>query len=434
MLEVLGKIAAEFWGVLSEMSPYLLLGFLMAGALSVLISAAAVERHLGRGRLASVIKASAFGVPLPLCSCGVIPVASSLRRHGASRAATTAFLISTPQTGVDSIFVTYSLLGGVFAVFRPVAALLAGIVGGAAVALGVKDADAPAPQPCEDACCSDEAGGRLRRALRYGLITLPRDIGKAMLVGLVLAALISALVPKDFFAETLGGVLGGGIPGMLLIMVLAIPVYVCATASVPLAWALIAKGVSPGTALVFLMTGPATNAATIVTVAKVMGRKTAAIYLLSVAATALAAGLALDATFQVGNLAARPGMGWMLPQWFKWAGAVVLLGVLGAAVFHGLWPRRAGEGRDDELKTATDAPPVEATLHVEGMTCSHCAGSVRRALLETPGVTAAEVDLDAGVARVAGGGLDVTRLSRAVERLGYRARPEPGKPAPADRG
>ena len=423
-------IAAELWGVLSDMSPYLLLGFLVAGALSVLISAATVERHLGGRGLAPVIKASALGVPLPLCSCGVIPVASSLRRHGASRGATTAFLISTPQTGVDSIFVTYSLLGGVFAIFRPIAALIGGVLGGAAVSLGARDAKVPAGEACRDACCVENGRSRVLRALVYGFWTLPRDIGRALVVGLVLAALISALVPKDFFAGTLGGVLGGGIAGMLLMMALGVPVYVCATASVPLAWALIEKGVSPGTALVFLMTGPATNAATIVTIGKVMGRRTAVIYLLSVAATALAAGLTLDALFRVGDLTARPGMGWMLPAEVKSASAVVLLGVLGAAALGGAWRRLAGGQAAPHPQPAGD----EATLRVEGMTCSHCAGAVRRALLETAGVTSAEVDLAAGVARVTGGDLDADRLARSVEQLGYRVRAPAAAQGPPQAG
>ena len=212
-----------------------------------------------------VIKASLLGVPLPLCSCGVIPVAASLRRHGASRGATTAFLLSTPQTGVDSIVVTYSLMGGLFALIRPVVAFITGLVGGWLVdALAGQDygnATGVNPSaPCAGECCalSVRRQNRLVRALHYGFVTLPRDIGKALVVGLIISGVIAAFVPDDFFA----GVFGTGLVGMLIMMAVGMPLYVCATGSVPVAAALMMKGVSPGAALVFLMTGPATNAAT----------------------------------------------------------------------------------------------------------------------------------------------------------------------------
>ena len=156
------KIAAAFWGTLSEMAPYLLFGFLVAGLLSVFVRPALVERHLGARGVLSVLKAAILGVPLPLCSCGVIPVAASLRRHGASRGATASFLISTPQTGVDSILVTYSLLGPVFAVLRPLAALLTGLVGGATVDVLAPDgaADDVPTTPCRAECCAGGTEGR----------------------------------------------------------------------------------------------------------------------------------------------------------------------------------------------------------------------------------------------------------------------------------
>ncbi|MDY6914324.1 MAG: SO_0444 family Cu/Zn efflux transporter [Planctomycetota bacterium] len=328
MPEWLTNIPLNFWTVLGEMAPYLLFGFFIAGVLSVFVSPELIERHLGGHGIWPVIKASAFGVPLPLCSCGVIPVAASIRRHGAGKGATTAFLISTPQTGADSIFVTLSLLGGVFAMFRPLAALISGMIGGSIVSAAVNGGAEPAAEKCREACCAGDGGrGKLYRVLSYGFVALPRDIGRALLVGLVIAAVISAAVPKDYFAN----ILGGGLGAMMIMMLLGIPVYVCATASVPVAAALIAAGVSPGAALVFLMTGPATNAATITTVWRVLGRRTAIIYLLTVAGSALAAGLLLDYVFNVGRISATPAMPWMLPNYVKWTCAVVLLVVLGFA-------------------------------------------------------------------------------------------------------
>ncbi|HYW78957.1 MAG TPA: permease, partial [Thermoguttaceae bacterium] len=199
MIDIISKTLWEAWFVLGEMSVYLLFGFLMAGVLSVCISPALVERHLGRGGLWPVLKASLFGVPLPLCSCSVIPVSASIRRHGASRGATTAFLLSTPQTGVDSIAITYALLGPVFAVFRPIAAFATGLFGGYLVQL-VDDRDEANPSnsstenTCAEPCCSGTGSrGVVGRALRYGLVTLPRDLGPALLLGVLIAGAMAAL-------------------------------------------------------------------------------------------------------------------------------------------------------------------------------------------------------------------------------------------------
>lgn len=418
MPEWLVNIPGGFWEVLSEMAPYLLLGFFAAGLLSVLISPELIERHLGGSGLAPVLKAAAFGVPMPLCSCGVIPVAASLRRHGASRGATTAFLIATPQDGVDSILVTLSLLGPVFAIFRPLAALVSGVIGGSLVSALARDERPSAPaQPCQDACCAAQRRGRLYRVFAYGFGALPRDIGRALLAGLAIAALISALIPP----ESLAPYLGGGVVAMLVMMLLGIPVYVCATASVPIAAALVLKaGVSPGAALVFLMTGPATNAATITTVWKVLGRRTALIYLLTVAGSALAAGLMLDYLLRIPGVAAAPGMPWMLPAWAKSLCAVVLLGVLGWAALRPLFGRRRAVGRETAMRSEK--------LLVDGMTCTHCADAVRRALLECAGVHSAEVNLDSGAAAVAGESLDFDELRSAVEAMGYGLRPAPPEP------
>jgi hypothetical protein len=345
-------IATDFWAVLSEMAPYLLFGFLIAGLLSVWITARVVERHLGGAGFWQVFKASLFGVPLPLCSCGVIPVAMSLHKHGASKGATTSFLLSTPQTGVDSILVTYSLMGPIFAIFRPVAAFITGLVGGSVINMlqrrdVLKKAVPEETPPCDDPCCSNpKQQGRFVRAFKHGFVTLPADIGKSMLIGILIAALISALVPDDFFAETLA-VSGGGIIAMLVMMALGIPVYVCATASVPIAVALIAKGLNPGAALVFLMTGPATNAATLVTLASQLGKRTAIVFLLTVVVSSLVGGLILDAIFRGDVSQITHAHGAMLPAWFKTICAVLLLGVLGYGIFSDMRSRRHTDTSDE---------------------------------------------------------------------------------------
>jgi hypothetical protein len=431
VLEKISAIPGDFWSVLGQMSPYLLFGFAAAGALSLLISARTVERHLGGPGFWPVFKAALFGVPLPLCSCGVIPVGASLHRKGASRGATVAFLISTPQTGVDSIMVTFSLLGLTFAVYRPVAALISGMLGGLLVAYTVKDRGSPggavsggtaagrhdgacaAPRPADE----DRPRGwlaRLRSAAVYGFVDLPEDIGRSMLGGLIIAAIITAIVPKDFFA----GVLSGGIVAMLVMMALGIPVYVCATASVPVAAALIARGVSPGVALVFLMTGPATNAATIATVWRTMGKKTAVLYLASVAGTALASGLTLDYFFAATGVQHQHAMGWMLPGPISTALAIILLAVLIVGAVRSYLPRHKHVASPKDMLAMETNPRVE--LKIGGMTCNHCRMAVERALKEVPGSEAVEVDLHAGRAVVAGVA-DPMELAKAVESVGYTA-------------
>jgi len=332
MLDSVKLIVIDFWQTVAEMSPYLLFGFFVAGILSAFVSQRFVERHLGGRGLWPLLKASVFGVPLPLCSCGVIPVSMSLHKHGASKGATIAFLLSTPQTGVDSIFVTLSLLGPVFAVFRPLAALATGIIGGGLVDLltPTSSEGATTVEKCTDECCRNATGGRrILGSLRYGFVTLPRDIGRAMLLGLVVAAVISAIVPENYFAEKLGT----GILPMIIMMFLGIPVYVCATASVPVAAALILKGLTPGAALVFLMTGPATNAASFVTIWKILGARTAIAYLAVVAGCALLGGIILDLIAGGADFGVIAGTGRMLPAAVKYASAAALLAILGFAVF-----------------------------------------------------------------------------------------------------
>jgi len=453
MYEILAKIITESWQVLGQMSPYLLFGFLVAGVLSVCVSPEWVERHLGRRGFGPVLKASLFGVPLPLCSCGVIPVSASLRRHGASRAATTAFLLSTPQTGVDSIAVTYALLGPVFAIFRPIAALLTGFVGGGLVQVfgepdgrgtGVFCRNGPKgalherlPSPsyddelvaadCTEACCADaRERSVLFRVLRYGFVTLPRDIGAALLVGIVIAGTMAVLVPQDH----MNAYIGGGVVSILLLMAVGVPVYVCATASVPIAAGLLHMGASPGAALAFLIAGPATNAATFTTIWKLLGRRTAILYLMTVAVSAIIFGLVLNGLIpvvesalpQLGSHAHAAAQG----SWLHHASAVVLLAVLAfsyCTAWTALQHTNGKEAAEEESRdVGNGVNQCRLELVVTGMTCSHCTETVRRVLVESTGVRSAEVDLSSGRAIVRGRNLDPDPLVAAVAGLGYAAR------------
>jgi uncharacterized membrane protein YraQ (UPF0718 family)/copper chaperone CopZ len=435
-MEWILTFASASWSVFGAMAPYLLLGFAVAGLLSVVISPEWVERHLGGNGLGQVLKASLFGVPLPLCSCGVIPVAASLRRHGASKGATTAFLLSTPQTGVDSVAVTYGLLGPFLAVVRPLAALITGVFGGGLVQAfngdGVTvDPDADNFQEgssCSSDCCDDDKPKnrpKLVEALRYGLVVLPRDIGKALILGVAISGLIAAFVAP----QALESYLGGGLWPMLAAMAIGIPLYVCATASTPIALGLIHAGLSPGAALVFLISGPATNSAALTTLWKVLGRRAAILYLLTVAVASGATGLAVDGLIGAGGLpesalvpaatsiagqgahAYHEGGGPM--PWFETASAIVLLLVL----INALRPWRRRDGADAMEKNDEQS----LVLKVDGMRCNGCVQSVQRALSEISGVTGAEVQLDEGRALIRGDGVSVQELIEAVTSLGFEA-------------
>ncbi len=330
MRESIQLLLSHFWATLTQMSPYLLFGFLVAGIISVFVSSRTVERHLGSKGFWSILKASLFGVPMPLCSCGVIPVSMSLYKNGASKGATVSFLISTPQTGLDNVFIVYSLLGPIFAIFSPIVAMLSGLFGGTVVSL-FDNYDA---HPGQSASGSGEKPANKQnpvlKALRYAFFVLPADIGKAMLVGLVIAAVISILVPDDFFSTYLA--FGGGILAMILMMIIGIPMYVCSAASVPIAAALIAKGLNPGAAMVFLMTGPATNAAAFTTLWSVLGKKTAVLYLVSVVIASFTAGFLIDLFFRGVPKETICAHGDMFPAWFGNLCAVLLLLVLGRAI------------------------------------------------------------------------------------------------------
>jgi hypothetical protein len=401
------RFSSEYWSIIGDMAPYLLFGFLISGILSVVISPRIVEKNLGGKGLWPIIKASLFGIPLPLCSCGVIPVASSLYNHGANRSSTTSFLISTPQTGIDSIMVTYSLLGPLFTIFRPISAFLAGILGGGLVSL-TEDSKEITPTHKKLQKKTVKNQNVFKKIFNYGFISLPQDIGKPLIVGLAIAALISMVVPDDFFA----GYIGDGFMGMVIMMFAGIPVYVCATASVPVAVVLIAKGISPGAALVFLMTGPATNAATISTVWKIMGRRTAGIYLFTVAISSLIAGSLLNSLSSGNHIQVHDHVHWMLSPFLTQASSITLLLLLINAVYRLYFPKSV-------LAEVDARYSADMVLEVGGMTCNHCLNTVEAALLENSNVEEVSIDLVHGKVEISGQDLDSEELIDCIEAVGY---------------
>lgn len=402
--------------ILNEMSPYILLGFLIAGIMHAFIPRQLFARHLSGHGWKSVVKSAAIGVPLPLCSCGVLPTAIGMRRNGASKAATTSFLIATPQTGMDSIAATWSLLGPAFAIVRPIAALFTAIFGG--VAAG-KYEDTETGQPAAAQCSIEESQPRrsfLQKsldALRYGFIELVGSIGPWLVVGLIIAALITVYLPADALSSL------GAHPllAMILVLIVAIPMYVCATGSIPIAMSLIFKGLSPGTALVLLMAGPAANFASFALISRELGRKSALIYLASIVIGSIAFGLAIDyllpASWFILPMGAHAGchggeMTWPLFPTICSAVLVILL------VYTFIINRKHSHNH------SYNSIDSQMTFSISGMNCNHCRASVEKAIAAIPGVTAVNVDLASERASVEGSA-SADSVIAAVHAAGFDA-------------
>ena len=394
--------------ILNEMTPYILLGFLIAGILHEFVPRRIYASKLSGNNLSSVVWAALFGIPLPLCSCGVIPTAASLRREGASKGATVSFLISTPQTGVDSILATASLFGVPFAILRPVVAFVTAIAGGYAVNRLQND-DKENATACHSGNSKKSFLQKCRDALYYGFVEMVQDIGKWVLAGLAIAAVITAILPDDFFVQF------GNYPllNMLVILVVSVPMYLCATGSIPIAAALMLKGLSPGAALVLLMAGPATNMAAILVINRTLGRKPLIVYLLSIIIGAISFGLLID---------------YALPaEWFSvnshcngdtchhamhtpwWQAASSILFMLLLVIAYTLKLRKKEKGN-----TAG-----QSSFRINGMMCNHCKANVEKNLAAIEGVKEVHVVLEEGRAYIDGSGYDRNTIISTIKELGY---------------
>ncbi|HPT16686.1 MAG TPA: permease [Kiritimatiellia bacterium] len=291
---LIGEVLRHAWAVLGEMAPWVLGGFAVAGALSPWLNARTVRAHFGGGRVGAIAKAVALGIPLPVCSCGVIPLGASLRKHGAGKGATAAFVTSTPQTGVDSIAVTYGMMGGLFALLRPLAALVSGVACGFAV--DALDGDAPAAAARPEPESESDARPRWVRALHNGFVVLPRSVGGALLAGALISAAVMTLVPPNLVAETISSPL----LQMVLTLAIGIPTYICSTAAVPFSLGLLAAGLSPGAVMTFLVAGPGVSASTVLAVGKLLGARATVVYVLVLSACALGFGLLAQALVPAG--------------------------------------------------------------------------------------------------------------------------------------
>ena len=398
------------WNLTSEMAPYLLLGFLVAGWLKVFFPARHMERLMGRNSFRSVLWAALLGIPMPLCSCGVVPTGVSFYRNGASRGATVSFLISTPQTGVDSILATYAMLGGPLAIIRPVVALFTGLGGGWLTnKLERKDETRIPVSAWVEASEPRSITRKIGDMLRYAFVDFLQDIMKWLVIGLFIAAAIELLIPNEFFSNYGGQ----GFTGMLLMLVASVPMYVCATASVPIAAVLLAKGLAPGAVLVFLMAGPATNAATITVLSKALGRKSFLVYLFSIVAGALVFGSLvnlLPAEWFQPVMHAQQHTHRMLPQAFSVATAVVLL-VLLLNSFRLRYFSNRTQKPIEQMSNSIE-------IRVNGMECRHCQANVEKNIGAMEGVNAVSVNLQESTV-VIGGNVDLEAVAKLVNELGY---------------
>lgn len=387
------------------MAPYLLLGFFIAGVLHVFVPKNFYRHYLSRDNKLSVLWAALLGIPLPLCSCGVIPTAIGLRNEKASKGAVASFLIATPQTGIDSILATFSLMGLGFAIVRPVAALITGVCGGLLVNRLVHEDN---PMDDSASACQIEQGNRLWRVLKYAYYDMIRDIGLRLVIGLVVAALIQVAVPDEFFLQF------GSQPllQILVILIIAIPMYICSTGSIPVAAALLMKGLSPGAALVMLMAGPAVNLASILVVHKAMGRRFTSIYLLTIVGFAVFFGLLLNASgvelYSITGHEACCAMASAWPSPFKIVCATVLTLLIIFALMMKFFCKFTNKPLD----------PDTVVYRVEDMHCSHCEAAVVRAVENVPGVEKAKASASANTLTVKGPATEED-IRKAVEGIGY---------------
>jgi uncharacterized protein len=435
MFDYIIKYFDELWYLLLEMAPWLLLGLIFAGLLKVYFPQKHIDKYLGKSDFKSSLNASLLGIPMPLCSCGVIPTGISFYKNGASKGATNSFLISTPQTGVDSIFATYSMLGWPFALLRPFVAFVTGVFGGVLTNIFIKEKPVKKASPfagfkidtatlgktettCNDNSCGcnepkiEDKRHALVRAADYAFVELLQDISKWLIIGFLVAALISVALPNDFFSSFKGL----GLLEILVVLAASVPIYICATGSIPIAAVLLMKGVSPGAALVFLMAGPATNVATIAVLGKTMGRKSLIIYLSAIIGGAIVFGLLtnwlIPADFILSKMVHIHGEGHeheMLPEWLQLGSALFLIFSIAGGYFYSI------------VKKKNKMEKVEGiTVKVTGMTCSHCEATVKKNLESLTGITNVIADNKSNTVKITGSNINLEKVKSTVNGLGYK--------------
>ena len=410
-------LVKEMWTLSVDMAPYILLGMLVSGIISVFVNSDMIFKHIGPKNFTSTLKSTLFGVPLPLCSCGVIPVAATLRESGASKGSTVSFLVSTPQTGVDSVFLTYGMLGPAFALFRPIAAFFSGILSG--VVINNFDEDEHYYTRKEDLEKNNQLQfkDKIISGVKYGFISLPADIVVPLFKGLLVAAAISIFLPPDYIANHFTS---NKYVQSLTMLAISIPFYVCATASIPVAVALMAKGISPGAAFIFLMAGPATNASSIAVIKNILGAKTLYFYLALISFSAIFFGLTFDLLFKetafaVPNLLHHHNHGSGLGTLLGFAFILILINAYISRFKENV---RVNPSNDSLLNESFS----QKQIIVDGMTCGHCKESVENVLNTFDNVKKASVDLISGKVILEGVDIEIDKIKEKIVSRGFTVR------------
>ncbi|MBX3044775.1 MAG: SO_0444 family Cu/Zn efflux transporter [Candidatus Kapabacteria bacterium] len=412
-----------------EMSPYIILGLIFVALLNYFVSKDLISRQIGKNNFWSVLKASLFGIPLPLCSCGVVPTAVYMSKSGASKGATVSFLISTPQTGIDSIIATYGMLGPLFAIFRPFAALVMGIFGGLAVRLisdedkestakpkfiGLTQFEAVRTVETQKVISTKE---KIKKTLNYSFVEFLDDISVQFVAGVIIAGLIAYFIPNDYFAET---GFNSGILGMLLMILIGAPMYVCATASIPIAMALLMKGFSPGVAFVFLAVGPATNAASITIISKSLGKKVTMLYLTAIAVLSIMMGYLLDFVYYlwgegsiIHNHHSHEHSDMFFSDDMKLILGIVFFVMIIMSFYRKYFSKYFNNKRPEIIDDGIQK------IMISGMTCNHCVSTVSSTALKIKGIDEINIRLDEGLAYVKGK-FDMNEFEKEINDVGYK--------------
>jgi uncharacterized membrane protein YraQ (UPF0718 family)/copper chaperone CopZ len=403
MPENIEKYPSAVWEIFLELSPWLIFGLLIAGLIDFVLPGYRIKKWLGKNNSSSVWLAALVGMPLPLCSCGVVPAALALRRRGASRGATVSFLISTPQSGVDSIAATWGLMGWPFAVLRTIFTLVTAIIAGLSVNIFCKSES-------DDNTSEEEETNRAPTGSFIKRLVLPgwqilESIYKSLIIGILLAAMVSFLPIEEWVPLEVAR----GFFGLLILALIGIPLYICATASIPLALAFMHHGgFSLGAVFVFLLVGPATNMATALIVKKEIGGRAFITYLLSIFFVGLGAGTLINLMqLEIPKKMAEHEHG---TAWDKVneVAAILLVSALSYLLLRRLFFRRKEIMVEDSFE-----------IKVNGMTCAHCRRSVTEAIEALPETTHVFVDLEKGSASVKGGSL--LEIKEAINKAGFEA-------------
>ena len=402
------------WSICIEMAPYLLLGFLFSGIISVFIDDSMVYKQIGQKKFSSVLKSTLMGIPLPLCSCGVIPVAATLKDYGASKGATTSFLVSTPQTGLDSIFLTYGMLGPVFAIFRPFAAFISGLFCGLIV--NVVDEEEHIHHTSNSKIKKNDSSfmERLTSGLKYGFLTLPEDIVVPLFQGLVIAACIGFFVPPDFIASYVSA---NALLEYFVMLLVSLPLYVCATASIPIALVLYSKGISAGAIFIFLMAGPATNASSIAIIGNIMGRKILYVYMVLIAFSAVLFGVLFDLFFELNDNILNKHSHQHMHENLFYIILTVLFGFIMANAYYSKQRKNIPNTETSKKSEQNFADSLD--LIVNGMTCNHCKESVESSIKSVYENAEISIDLASGKVLIRGLGLDEVAIREKIEGRGF---------------